>query len=96
MVSEDGRTVYLQGVTKLYLVIKPTRDSFPENLELIMGLSAKNNYYPSFIVYHEGPGDIQIPYILLELDGISPKEAYDEVKTLVKDCKFTEARLTKP
>lgn len=96
MVS-DKVEIDLQGITKNYLQIKPSRDDYPDTLRVISNLVGTTEHYPFFMVYQEGAGDTLKPIILVEYDGIEIKEAYDEVKKIVDDkCKFGQVKLIHP
>ena len=96
MVS-DNIKIDLQGITKTYIQIRPRRSDYPDTLETIIGLVNTRDHYPSYLIYQEGAGDARIPLILLEFDGVTVKEAYEEVKDMVNEnCKFGPAKLIFP
>jgi len=97
VIVSDNVKIDLQGITKTYLQIRTRRDDYPETLETIIGLVNTRDYYPSYLIYQEDLGDIHIPLILLEYEGITIKEAYEEVKDIVNEnCKFGPAKLISP
>ena len=96
MVSDNVK-IDLQGTTRTYLQVKPNREDYPEALKTIVGLVDTREHYPSYLVYQEGAEDIHKPLVLIEYDGITIEEAYEEVRGLLsEDCKFGQVKIVFP